>query len=135
MARNAKLSTASSRPKSRIKEALAITHALETQVLPGVEAAHERKALADEISRIADRLRSGTLGAAKPQGAAQATAINTPEHTGIAAELVRSSEDEKSFTIHFKLWPAPHTERVKPDPWPAVHGGQQLCKTCKRPLP
>ena len=131
MARNTKLLTMQPRARSKIKEALAITHALETQILPSVEAPHERKALADEISRIADWLRFGALGGAEPTGAIRVAAINVPEHTGIAAELLRS-DDEKSFVIHFKPWPAPHDDRIKLVPPP--HGAQ-LCKACRRPLP
>ena len=104
MARNTKNSTVGLRTRSKIKEALALTHALETQLMPSIEAAHERKALADEMVRIADRLRSGPLHLA---GHGTARAINVPEHTGISAEISRADE-ERSFVIHFRPWPQPH---------------------------
>jgi hypothetical protein len=107
MARNTKNLTANLRLRSKIKEALALTHALETQLMPSIEAAHERKALADEMLRIADRLRLDPLHLATH---ASARAINVPEHTGISAEISRADE-ERSFVIHFRPWPPPrHAE-------------------------
>src|SRR6476620_3041025 len=97
---------------TEIKEALAITHALETQILPSIEAAHERRALADEISRIASELRAGRLepGSASVSGALR---INKPEQTGITAELMRSADAHSSFAIQFRPWPAPLAERTR----------------------
>jgi hypothetical protein len=104
MAQNTRRSTASVRVKSKIKEALALTHALETQLVPSIEAAHERKALADEMLRIADRLRLHPLDLAGLRGS---VAINMPEHTGISAEIARS-DGERTFVIRFSPWPPPH---------------------------
>jgi hypothetical protein len=124
------------RRATEIKEALAITHALETQILPGIEAAHERRALADEISRIASELRAGRLET-EPASGSGALRINKPEQTGITAELMRSADGHKSFAIQFRPWPPSLAERRGEPPMPqsGQAGGQVICKICKRPLP
>jgi hypothetical protein len=105
-----------------MKEALALTHALEMHVLPKVRTQTERQALADEISRIADQVRQGMPDAGMGGVSPHPAAINLPELTGMSSKLLRPSGIGLGpLTVIFDHWPPKTT-------------GNKVCKTCKRPL-